>query len=97
MFKVSFPDPGESHVFVWSENAEDQLSALLGETPGRLQALEGLDDFMTKLAVCGGNIVSSERCSLQEIADAQVDKRFIMRADGLGFVLRLPESQEPHP
>ena len=29
MVRVAFPDPDATHVFCWSENAEDQLSALL--------------------------------------------------------------------
>lgn len=89
MFRVSHPDPDKPHVFVWSENAEDQLQALLGEVHGRLQALEGLDEFMTKLANGADSIVSSDKCTPLEMAEAKAQDRMIVRADGLGFVIRL--------
>lgn len=31
MFRVAHPDPGETHIFVWSSSAAEQLEALVAD------------------------------------------------------------------
>ncbi|MGA9771669.1 MAG: hypothetical protein WBV94_21745 [Blastocatellia bacterium] len=52
---------------------------------------ETLEQFVRRLAMHGGSIVSSNSCSGLEIAQAQACERFFVFDDGLGLVYR-PES-----
>lgn len=47
-----------------------------------------VDSLLDKLAMDGGSIVSSNCCSVEEIAEARAQDRFAVRGDGLGFVWR---------
>ncbi len=48
------------------------------------------EEFLSKLAIESGVIVSSAECDVAEIAQARVDQRFFVDVGGLGYVLRLP-------
>lgn len=43
---------------------------------------------MLDLVDCGGWIVSSSKCSPQEIAWAQAERRMFVSSDGCGYVVR---------
>ena len=46
-------------------------------------------ELLSKLLKDGGVIVTSDQCSVMEIADARAHGRMYVNTDGIGFVLRL--------
>ena len=47
--------------------------------------------FLDKLSQRGGAIVSSNECSEMELADARMTDRFLVDANGYGYVWRTAE------
>jgi hypothetical protein len=51
-------------------------------------------EFLKLLASNGGTIVSSNDCTVEEIAAARAEKRFYVDADSLGYVYVPTEAAE---
>lgn len=71
------------------ERSEEYLGGLPEE-----RTVRKASEFLKRLAVEGGAIVSSARCSVEEIQQARREGRLFVDWQGLGYVLRLEGSNE---
>lgn len=80
--------------FVKPKDGEQTEPVDCAEDMGLRQEYERLRELTHKLIEGRGAIVSSADCSPMELAFARTENRFVVDADGMGFVVRLKEWRE---
>lgn len=74
MVQIAHPDPSESHVLVWKENAADQLAGLVMNSVGK--RIEELESALDQTLCCSnGHFNPLMKCGCYQKAHDTLEKK----------------------